>query len=169
MPSFVFAHDTPRSQCAFGCSGDFRTYRGRRPSEFGPRPPHLQRLGDQQPEARVRYRQRTPCHHSFSRGTSKFSPLRRTAPDSQMRVGWEWVYNTTATIRQGAKTDLDAKVLKAKLLLNWTGPYKVLAVGLCSSADTPGGSPPGAKLLHFDPPSDTPGTDAHRRVSVQRC
>ena len=32
--------------------------------------------------------------------------------------GWAWVYNTTATIRQGAKTDTDAKVLKAKLSLN---------------------------------------------------
>ena len=30
------------------------------------------------------------------------------------------MYNTAATIRQGAKTDTDAKVLKAKLSLNWT-------------------------------------------------
>ena len=43
--------------------------------------------------------------------------------------GWVWVYNTVATIRQGAKTDTDAKVLKAKLSLHWTGPYKVIAVG----------------------------------------
>ena len=27
------------------------------------------------------------------------------------------------TIRQGAKPDTEAKVLKAKLSLNWTGPY----------------------------------------------
>ena len=52
-------------------------------------------------------------------------------------VGWVWVYNTAATIRQGAKTDTDAKVLKAKLSLNWTGPYKVLAVGPCTPTDTP--------------------------------
>ena len=32
--------------------------------------------------------------------------------------GWVWVYNTAATIRQGAKTDADAKVLKATLSLN---------------------------------------------------
>ena len=32
--------------------------------------------------------------------------------------GWVWVYNTAATIRQGAKMDADAKVLKAKLSLN---------------------------------------------------
>ena len=46
------------------------------------------------------------------------------------------------------KPDTDAKVLKAKLSVNRTGPYKVLAVGPCSSADTPGGSPLGAKLLY---------------------
>ena len=32
--------------------------------------------------------------------------------------GWVWVYNTAATIRHGANTDTDAKVLKAKLSLN---------------------------------------------------
>ena len=36
--------------------------------------------------------------------------------------GWVWVYNTAATICQGVKTDTDAKVLKAKLSLNWTAP-----------------------------------------------
>ena len=43
--------------------------------------------------------------------------------------GWVWVYNSAASIRQGAKADTDAKVLKAKLSLSWTGPCKVLAVG----------------------------------------
>ena len=67
------------------------------------------------------------------------------------------------------KTDTDAKVLKAKLSLNWTGPYKVLAVGPCTPADTPDGSPLGAKLQYLGLPSDMPGADARRRVSVQRC
>ena len=57
-------------------------------------------------------------------------------------------------------------VLKAKLSLNWTAPYKVLAVGLCTLANTPDGSPLGDKLLYFDLPSDMPGADACRRVSV---
>ena len=35
--------------------------------------------------------------------------------------GWVCVYNTAATIRQGAKTDTDVEVLKAKLSFNWTG------------------------------------------------
>ena len=42
---------------------------------------------------------------------------------------WVWVYNTAATIRQGAKAGTDAKVLKPKLSLNWTGPFKILAIG----------------------------------------
>ena len=39
--------------------------------------------------------------------------------------GWVWVYNTAATIRQGGKSGTDAKVLKEKLSLNWTGPFKI--------------------------------------------
>ena len=58
--------------------------------------------------------------------------------------------NTAAIIRQGAKTDTDAKAFKAKLSLNWTAPYKVLAGGLCTPVDTPDGSPLGAKLLYLD-------------------
>ena len=83
--------------------------------------------------------------------------------------GWVWVYNTAATIRQGTKTDTDAKVLKSKLSLDWTGPYKVFAVGPCNSDDTPDGSLLYAKLLYLDLPSDMRGADARRGVSVQRC
>ena len=79
------------------------------------------------------------------------------------------MYDTDATIRQGAKMDTDAKVFKAKLLLNWTGPYKVLAVGPCTPAYTPDGSPLGSKLLYMDLPSDMPGADARQRVSGHRC
>ena len=83
--------------------------------------------------------------------------------------GWVWVYNTTATTRQGANTDTDTKILKDKLSPVWMGPYKVLAVGPCTHADTPDGSALGAKLLYLDLPSDIPGVDARRRFSVQRC
>ena len=73
-------------------------------------------------------------------------------PDPKVAVGgWALVYNSDFTIRQGVKTNTDAKVLKAKLGINWTGPYKVLAVGLCSSADTPDGSPLGNNLLLGSP------------------
>ena len=83
--------------------------------------------------------------------------------------GWAWDYNSASTIRQGVKANTDAKVLKAKRALNWTGPYKVLAVGPCSSAETPDGSPLGDNLLYFDLPSDLPGSDARRRVAIERC
>ena len=47
-------------------------------------------------------------------------------PVSKFDVGdCPWVYNTAVTIRQGAKPDTDAKVLKAKLPPNWTGPSNV--------------------------------------------
>ena len=74
--------------------------------------------------------------------------------------------NTAATMCPGAKTETDPKVLKTKLLINWTGPYKVLAVGLCSAADNPDGSRLGAKLLYLDLSSDVSGAVARRRVSV---
>ena len=73
---------------------------------------------------------------------------RNSAPSDALRPvpkfdvgGWAWVYYMAATIRQGAKPDTGTKALKAKLSLNWTGSYKVRAVALCSSADTPDGSP----------------------------
>ena len=77
------------------------------------------------------------------------------------------MYNSASTIHQGVKANTDAKVLKAKLVLNWTGPYKVLAVGLCSCTDTPDGSPLGDNL-HLDLPCDLPGLDARRRVVIKR-
>ena len=49
--------------------------------------------------------------------------------------GWAWLYTTASTTHQGVKANTDTKVLKAKLALNWTGPYKILAVGPCSAAE----------------------------------
>ena len=48
------------------------------------------------------------------RRTSALSDALTPAPKFAVG-GWVWVYNTAATTRQGAKTDTDAKVLKAKL------------------------------------------------------
>ena len=67
------------------------------------------------------------------------------------------------------KANTDAKVLKVKLLLNWTDPYNILAVGPCSSVETPDGSPLGNNLLYLDFPSNLPGSDARRRVAIERC
>ena len=62
----------------------------------------------------------------------------RSAPNFAVG-GWAWVYYSASTICRGAKTNTDAKVLDPKLALNWTGPYKILAVGSCSAAETRSG------------------------------
>ena len=77
------------------------------------------------------------------------------------------MYNSASTIHQGLKANTDAKVLKAKLALDWTGPYKVLAADPCSFADTPDGSPFGDNLFYLDLPSDLPSSDARRGVAIQ--
>ena len=61
-------------------------------------------------------------------------------------------YNTSATIHQGAKSSADAKVLKAKRSLNWTDPFKRLAVGPSPSDSTPNGRTLTTKLLNSDLP-----------------
>ena len=97
-----------------------------------------------------------PTVSHVSRRNSALADALRPAPKFVVG-GWAWVYNSASTTHQGVKANTDAKVLKAKLALNWTGPYKVLAVGPCSSAETPDGSPLGDNLLYSDLPSDLPG------------
>ena len=80
-----------------------------------------------------------------------------------------WVYNTAATIRQGLRKGADNKVLKEKFSLNWTGPFKILAVGPSLVVDTPDERPLGDKLLYLDLPSNLSGPAAKPRVTVARC
>lgn len=81
---------------------------------------------------------------------------------------WVWSYKTIVTIYQGSKKDKDDKVLKAKLSLNWTGSYKILAVRPAGTAGTPDRRPMATKLLFLDLPGDMPGVDSWRRVPVVR-
>ena len=83
--------------------------------------------------------------------------------------GWIWVYNTTATICQGLRKGADNKVFKVDFSLNWTGPFKIIAVGPFSAADTPDGHPLGDKLLYLNPPSNLSDPAAKPRVTVTRC
>ena len=69
---------------------------------------------------------------------------------------WVWLYNRASTIHQGAKAGMDVNVLKTKFALNWTGPYKILAVDPCPSSDTLDGFPLEDKLLYLDLPTDMP-------------
>ena len=113
------------------------------------------------------------AHHALpvsrvNRRNSALADALRPAPTFAVG-GWARVYNSASTIRQGVRANTDAKVLKAKLVLNWTGPYKVLAVGPCSAAETPDGSPLGRNLLYLDLLSDLPGSDTRRRVAIERC
>ena len=86
-----------------------------------------------------------------------------------MAGGWVWVYNTAATIRQGLHKGVDNKVLKEKLSLNWTGPFKIVAVGPSPATTQPDGRPLGDKLLYLDLPSNLSGPAAKPRVTVARC
>ena len=71
--------------------------------------------------------------------------LRRSPPFTT--GGWTWIYNSAATIRQGAKKGTDATVLKTKLSFNWIGPFKILAVGPAPASAIPDGRPLHDKLL----------------------
>ena len=67
------------------------------------------------------------------------------------------------------RKDTDNKVLKEKLPLNWTGPFKIIAVGTSPATDTPDGRPLEDKLLYLDLPSNLSGPAAKPRVTVARC
>ena len=83
--------------------------------------------------------------------------------------GWVWVYITLATIRQGMRKGVDNEFLKDKLSLNWTGPFKIVAVSPSPAANQPDGYPLGDKLLFLDLPSNMSGPAAKPRVTVARC
>lgn len=65
--------------------------------------------------------------------------------------------------------ELDDSFLKAKLSFNWTGLYNILAAGPASPKDTPNGRPLHTKLIYLDLPTEFPGADCNRRVSVAHC
>ena len=65
--------------------------------------------------------------------------------------GWVWIYNTAATIRQGAKSGTDAKVLQEKLSLNWTGPFKIFCRRPLALRLHAGRSPPGRTTALLGP------------------
>ena len=94
----------------------------------------------------------------------------RAQIDAPARLEAHYARNSTAvTIRRGLRKGADNKVLKEKLSPNWTGPFKIIAVGLFSAADTPDGHPLGDKLLYLDLPSNLSGPAAKPRVTVARC
>ena len=69
-----------------------------------------------------------------------------------------------AAVGQGVSEDNSHLV--TKLSLNWTGPYKILVVG---PGLEPDGRPVADKTLYLDLPTDMPGNDQNKWVSVDRC
>ena len=112
----------------------------------------------------------SPVHEQHALTVSRVEHCNSALSDAlkQLRIytigSWVWVYDTAATIRQGARSGTEVKVLKEKLSLNWKGPFKILAVGPSPSYSTPDGRPLAAKLLYLDLPNDMQGPDAHCRV-----
>ena len=68
-------------------------------------------------------------------------------PPSCTIGGWTWDHNFAGIVREDAKAGTDAKVLKAKLALGSTGPFKILAGGPSQADAIPDGHPLGSKLL----------------------
>ena len=81
---------------------------------------------------------------------------------------WTWVYNSAATIHQGAKTNTDTTVGKTKLSLNWIGPFNVLTVDQAPASDVLDDRPLYSKLLFLDIPSGLQGRGSNHRASVER-
>ena len=61
------------------------------------------------------------------------------------------------------------QIIKEKNYLNWTGPFKIVAVGPSPTDNQPDGRPLGDKLLYLDLPSSLSGPAAKPRVTVARC
>ena len=82
---------------------------------------------------------------------------------------WVWIYNTAAIIRRGLRKGVNNKVLKDTLSFNWTGSFKIVAVGSSPGANQLDGHSLGDKLLYLDLPSNLSGLAAKPRVTVARC
>ena len=107
------------------------------------------------------------AHHALAvsrvnRRNSALADALRPAPTFAV-VGCALVYNSVSSISQGVKANTAAKALKAKLALNWTGPYKILAVDFCPSARDPGRRATWWQPPLFGPPSRP---DRFRRLSA---
>ena len=99
----------------------------------------------------------------IQRSNTKLLAILHKLPNFEVG-NWVWIYNPQATIGQGVSEDNSHLV--TKLSLNWTGPCKILVVGPGLGPD---GRPVADKTLYLDLPTDMPGKDQKKRVSVDRC
>ena len=99
----------------------------------------------------------------IQRSNTKLLTILHKLPNFEVG-SWVWIYNPQATVGQGVSENNSH--LMTKLSLNWTGPYKILVVGPGLGPD---GQPVADKTLNLDLPTDMPGKDQKKRVSVDRC
>ena len=99
----------------------------------------------------------------IQRSNTKLLAILHKLPNFEVG-NWVWTYNRQATIGRGGGED--SSQIVTKLSLNWTGPYKILVVGPGLGPD---GRPVADKTLYLDLPTDMPGKDQKKRVSVDRC
>ena len=99
----------------------------------------------------------------IQRSNTKLLAILHKLPNFEVG-NWVWIYNPQATVGQDVSED-DSHLV-TKLPLNWTGPYKILVVGPGVGPDS---RPVVDKTLYLDLPTDMPGKDKKKRVSVDRC
>ena len=107
--------------------------------------------------------------YRVERRTSTLSDALRQVPN--FAVGcWAWLHNTASITCGGVKAGTNAKVFETKIASNWTGPstrsLRSAPVPLATHRTVP---PSSINPSTLDLPTDVPGADAHRRVSVERC
>ena len=78
-------------------------------------------------------------------------------------------YGSTTPPPPSDKDCAKVPIIKEKKDLNWTGPFKIVAVGPSPTDNQPDGRPLGDKLLYLDLPSSLSGPAAKPRVTVARC
>ena len=99
----------------------------------------------------------------IQRSNTKLLAILHKLPNFEVG-NWLWIYNPQATV--GQVVSEDNSHLVTKLSLNWTGPYKILEMGPGLGPD---GRPVADKTLYLYFPTDMPGQDQKKRVSVDRC
>ena len=101
----------------------------------------------------------------IQRSNTKLLAILHKLPNFEVG-NWVWTYNPQAIIGQGGGGD--SSQIVTKLSLNWTGPYKILVV---APGLGPDGRPVADKTLelYLDLPTDMPGKDQKKRVSLDRC
>ena len=70
---------------------------------------------------------------------------------------------------EGPQAGTDAKVVRVKIWLNWTGPFNIQAAGSGRTESSPLGFPLIDELLYLNLPNDMRGGDGPCQVSAVRC